>query len=87
MYNTETVEDYIYRLIDERESSDVEFKSGKGGFPKEFWPTYSAFANTNGGTIVLGVVERKDSFSLAGLSLQEIEHLQKELWRQPTIGK
>ena len=82
MYNTETVEDYIYRLIDERESSDVEFKSGKGGFPKEFWPTYSAFANTNGGTIVLGVVERKDSFSLAGLSLQEIEHLQKELWRQ-----
>ncbi|PRF02829.1 transcriptional regulator [Burkholderia multivorans] len=46
------------------ESVDVEFKraggrDGKGEVPKEFWPTYSAMANTEGGEILLGVEELK----------------------------
>ncbi len=48
-----------------RESVDVEFKTaagrdGKGAVPESMWETYSAFANTVGGTIYLGVAERKD---------------------------
>lgn len=39
------------------ESLEIEFKRGKGGLPHGLWPTVSAFANTNGGWIIVGVRE------------------------------
>lgn len=57
-----------------RESVDVECKlaqgrDGKGALPKDFWPTYSAFANTQGGDIFLGLRERSGGrFELAGVA-------------------
>ena len=68
-------------LFDEQffyEGVDVEYKAAKGGLPKSLWDTYSAFANTQGGTIYLGITERVDSLQAHGL--EKPQDLLKQLW-------
>lgn len=50
-----TLLDLIENLSVTKESCDLEFKESKDSLPKSFWETYSAFANTQGGYIILGV--------------------------------
>lgn len=40
-----------------KESSQVEYKKAKNAFPKDAWKSYSAFANTSGGYLILGISE------------------------------
>ncbi|MCU0427489.1 MAG: putative DNA binding domain-containing protein [Candidatus Kapabacteria bacterium] len=66
------------------ETDELEFKAaqgqnGKGEVPKDFWETYSAFANTNGGTAILGIRENRDG-SWDVLGIQDIQKVQKTLW-------
>lgn len=54
------------------ETVDLECKlahgeHGKGALPKDFWPTYSAMANAQGGVVLLGIREQAGRFSVAGL--------------------
>ena len=71
---------FVDDLIKNRESDDVEFKSAAGGFPGSIWETYSSFANTDGGIIVLGVREKNGEFYIDGLSDDLIEKYKKDFW-------
>ena len=66
-----------YRLY--REGNQIEAKSALHGLPSSIWETYSAFANTYGGVILLGVEEKKDgSFVTSGL--RNSDKLIKDFW-------
>lgn len=62
-----------------RENNRIEAKRALGGLPKSLWETYSAFANTLGGIIMLGVEEYKDK-TLHTVDLPDPEKLVKEFW-------
>ena len=57
----------IKKLVTKSENAAVEFKRAKGGVPADFWPSYSAFANTDGGTIILGIREKDGKREIEGL--------------------
>ena len=69
----------LYNLEKYRENNRIEAKKAFGGLPHSLWETYSAFANTLGGLILLGVEEHKDK-SLHAIDLPDPEKLIKEFW-------
>lgn len=66
------------------ESCDLECKAaqgrdGRGELPEDFWKSYSAMANTDGGVILLGVQE-KPRGEFHALGLADVERVRKALW-------
>ena len=62
-----------------REDNQLEVKTAQGGLPDALWESYSAFANTDGGCILLGVKERADG-SLYAAGLKDAEKLKMDFW-------
>jgi ATP-dependent DNA helicase RecG len=74
-----TIQD-VLQAVRVGESSDWEFKSAAGGLPGSLWETYSAMGNTEGGSIVLGVSEKDSQARLDGLSAEQAERYQRDIW-------
>jgi predicted HTH transcriptional regulator len=83
--NTVTHKD-IFDFAQWRESTDIEFKlaagkDGVGALPNSIWETYSAMANTTGGTIFLGVKEKSD-LSIEVKGVESSGKIIKDFWNQ-----
>lgn len=77
----ETPESFSLELLATyKESSRLEVKSARGGLPNSLWESYSAFANSEGGVIVLGVKENAKNGSLYVEGLDDVHKLMKDFW-------
>ena len=55
-------------------------RDGQGELPRSVWETVSAFANTAGGVIVLGVSERRDDGSFVVHGIPKAEKVLDDFW-------
>jgi ATP-dependent DNA helicase RecG len=66
-----------------KESSELECKQalgkdGRGAVPQDMWESVSAFANTDGGIIILGLNEKKGKFSVVGI--KDVERVKTDIF-------
>jgi predicted HTH transcriptional regulator len=66
-------------VIRYREGNRLEAKKARDQLPHSIWETYSSFANTEGGLILLGVDERPDG-TLVPFELGNPEKLIRDFW-------
>ena len=71
----------LTNILGKNEDYLIEAKSAKGGFPDNFWETYSAFANTDGGTILLGVEETHDHVLYMQDGLADAQKMKETFWK------
>ncbi len=75
---------FIDELDEPHENLTLEFKWAQHAIPEDLWETYSAFANTEGGEIVLGIQEHdlngEKQYRITGVD--DPDHLIKEFWDQ-----
>jgi predicted HTH transcriptional regulator len=66
-----------YKIL--RENNRIEVKQAIKGLPHSIWETYSAFANTQGGLIILGAEELTDK-SIKTVLLSNPDKLVPDFW-------
>ena len=68
----------IRDLIARGETFRLECKKAVGGLPSTLWPSYSAFSNSDGGVILLGVAEKDGTFEVCGVP--DADKLIRDFW-------
>ncbi|GHV71378.1 transcriptional regulator [Bacteroidia bacterium] len=70
----------IKAIIAKGEHARLEAKKAAGGLPESLWESYSAFANSDGGTILLGVSDTGGVLSITGV--KDAQKKVKNIWDQ-----
>lgn len=70
----------IHAILTENERYNIEAKLAKSGLPNSTWETYSSFANTFGGTILLGVDEDKKTKKLIPKGVNSPKQMISDIW-------
>ena len=65
-----------------REGDRLEFKKSDGKLSEDFWPTYSAFANTYGGTIIIGLREDGHGGAVTPVGVKNPDKIINDIWVQ-----
>lgn len=70
----------ISTILSQKERINIEAKLAQGGLPNSVWDTYSSFANTFGGTILLGVDEDKQTKELIPRGVSSPDQMISNIW-------
>lgn len=70
----------IESIINSNEMVNLEAKEANKGLPNSIWETYSSFANTFGGTIVLGIKEDKVNKVLIPKGVSNANQMISDIW-------
>ncbi|WP_373117879.1 AlbA family DNA-binding domain-containing protein [Holdemania massiliensis] len=70
----------LAQLTRYQENNRLEAKKAQGGLPHSLWETYSAFANTVGGVLLLGVIETPEKY-FQTVALSDPQKLADQFWQ------
>lgn len=70
----------IVSILQSHERVNIEVKAAKGGIPNSIWETYSSFANTFGGTIILGIEEDKTTKEFIPSGVANPQQMLSDIW-------
>ncbi|KID42503.1 hypothetical protein LfDm3_0432 [Fructilactobacillus fructivorans] len=62
------------------ESEYIEYKTNANSLSHDMWESISAFENTDGGIIYLGITEKKHKFYPTGIDPQKIQGILDQFW-------
>lgn len=70
----------LKEIIKGSEKVNIEVKSSLGGVPNSIWETYSSFANTFGGIIILGIKEDPETKEFIPLGVLNPQKIITDIW-------